>query len=80
MQRNHRPHGPSWLDRPLSFEEVKEHRHVSCGLYGICLEVAARRGWRSFSCRPCSLWPQGGGQKSQGPARVLAMARKAQTL
>lgn len=72
--RNHRPHGPAYLDRPLTFEQVPEHRNVDCGLYGVCLEVVVRRRWPSFTCRPCSLWhrqprPQYGGS----PAQVLVM-------
>ncbi len=73
-QRAHRPHGPAFLGRALSFEEVAENRHLGCGLYNICLLVAVRRGWPSFSCLPCSLWPQGRGLPClAGPATVLPM-------
>lgn len=76
MKRNHRPHGPAYMGRALNFEEVREHRNICCGLYGICLEVVVRRKWPSFSCQPCSLWadPSAAQQNSQGPARVLPIS------
>jgi hypothetical protein len=70
----HRPHGPAFLERCLDFEEVSQHRHVSCGLYNLCLFLAVRRHWPSFTCIPCSLWPSGRGLPSDsGPATVLTM-------
>jgi len=66
-QREHRPHGPGYWDRPLSFDQVREHRNMSCGLYGLCLEVVVRRRWPSFTCQPCSLW--------RGPERPPAEGR-----
>lgn len=73
--RNHRPHGPAYLERALGFEEVSEHRHLGCGLYTLCLQVVVRRQWPGFTCQPCSLWP---GRQPQplslaGPAQVLSM-------
>ena len=73
MKRNHRPHGPAYLGRALNFEDVREHRNICCGLYGICLEVAVRRKWPSFTCQPCSLW-SGAQQNDQGPAQVLPIS------
>jgi hypothetical protein len=73
--RHHRPHGPAWWSRPLTFEEVAEHRNVACGVYGICLEVVVRRGWPSFTCRPCSLWRRRLWPESicVGPAEILPL-------
>ena len=73
--RNHRPHGPAWWDRPLVFEEVVQHRNVACGLYGICLEVAVRHKWPSFTCRPCSLWRRHPFPEFScvGPAEILLL-------
>lgn len=73
--RNHRPHGPAFLGRALSFEEVGEHRHLGCGLYTLCLQVVVRRQWPSFTCQPCSLWPgRGCPANTNGvPAQVLPM-------
>jgi hypothetical protein len=31
-------------------------RRLDCSGYDACLEVAARRGWRSFHCRGCSAY------------------------
>ncbi|RJX30112.1 MAG: hypothetical protein C4525_13055 [Desulfarculus sp.] len=73
-RRHHRPHGPAFWPRPLSFDQVAEHRHVECGLYGICLEVVVRRHWPSFTCQPCSLWPRRCQPAlAAGPAVVLAL-------
>lgn len=70
----HRPHGPAFMERPLEFEEVSLHRHMNCGLYNLCLFLAVRRHWPSFTCHPCSLWPAGQAlAPSAGPARVLTM-------
>ena len=78
--RNHRPHGPAWLDRPLAFDEVAEHRNMACGLYGICLEVVVRRKWPSFTCRPCSLYQRrGSGCAAVGPAEVLPLSLSGQS-
>lgn len=72
--RNHRPHGPAWLESPLAFDEVAQHRNMACGLYGICLEVVVRRKWPSFTCRPCSLYHRSVSDSNQvGPAEVLPM-------
>lgn len=73
--RNHRAHGPAYLEASLVFEEVAEHRNLACGLYGLCLQVAVRRRWPSFTCRPCSLWRRHPGQEpcQAGPATVLVM-------
>ncbi len=73
-RRPHRPHGPAYLEGPLSFEEVAEHRHMNCGLYNLCLWLAVRRQWPSFTCIPCSLWPAGRLLPSRpGPATVLSL-------
>ncbi|MFH1034784.1 MAG: hypothetical protein V1806_09795 [Pseudomonadota bacterium] len=74
-RRSHRPHGPAYLENSLAFEEVAEHRNLACGLYGLCLQVAVRRRWPSFTCGPCSLWRRHPGQDSYalGPATVLPM-------
>ena len=75
MPRRRMTHdGPRALDRPLSFEEVVEHRNLACGRYSICLEVVVRRQWTSFSCRFCSLWqPRFPVSTPAGPAQVLFM-------
>ncbi len=74
-RRNHRPHGPAYLENSLIFEEVAQHRNLACGLYGLCLQVAVRRRCPSFTCRPCSLWRRYPGQEISlpGPATVLVM-------
>jgi hypothetical protein len=80
MHRTHRPHGPARLEKPLTFEEVAEHRNMGCGLYGICLQVVVRRRWPSFSCRPCSLWSRTpGDRRLDQPATVLAMPMTGQS-
>lgn len=73
--RSHRPHGPAFLGQSLAFEDVGQHRNLTCGLYGLCLQVAVRRRWPSFTCGPCSLWRRRGGQETclPGPATVLVM-------
>jgi len=71
--REHRPHGPAYWDRPLSFDQVREHRNVSCGLYGVCLEVVVRRRWPSFTCQPCSLWRGPERPAAEGPGQLLFM-------
>jgi hypothetical protein len=75
LRRSHRPHGPAYLEASLAFEEVAEHRNLLCGLYGMCLQVAVRRRWPSFTCRPCSLMRRHPGQEVHlsGPATVLPM-------
>lgn len=69
----HRPHGPAYLGQALEFEQVARHRHLACGLYCVCLEVAVRRRWSSFTCQHCSLWPEAaaGRLARRGPAQVL---------
>lgn len=64
--------GPRAMKRPLSFEEVLEHRNIACGRYAICLEVVVRRQWASFTCRMCSLWMRPHPlKKSAEPAQVI---------
>lgn len=73
-QRAQRSHGPTFFGRVLSFDEVVENRHLSCGIYNICLQVAVHRGWTSFTCHPYSLWPRGRVLPAlAGPATVLPM-------
>lgn len=77
--RDHRPHGPDPWDRPLTADQVPEHRHLACGLYAICLDVAVRRQWPCFTCRACSLWPGTPARARTGePAVVLPLPRAAQ--
>lgn len=73
LRRSHRPHGPAFL-ADLPFEDVARHRHFGCGLYGMCLQVAVRRRWPSFSCQPCSLFNRPLDPGCAGPARILPMA------
>lgn len=68
-----RDHGPTALPKALSFEEVADHRNVSCGRYAMCLEVVVNRRWPSFSCQYCSLWFPACKRAAAGPARVLVM-------
>lgn len=73
-RRSHRPHGPEFWHQPLSFEQVAQHRHVECSLYGVCLQLVVARRWPSFTCRPCSLWPHRPRRAGSGePAVVLAL-------
>lgn len=74
QKRTRRPHGPAVMEHALAFEEVQEHRNVCCRLYTICLEVAVRRKWVSFTCRPCSLWRGGRHRRPNAqPAQVLPL-------
>ena len=76
LRRRMNHDGPRAMNRPLSFEEVMEHRNLACGRYGMCLEGVVRRQWTSFTCRMCSLWmrphPLKESEASQGsPAQVI---------
>lgn len=76
LRRRMNHDGPRAMHKPLSFEEVMEHRNLACGRYAMCLEVVVRRQWVSFSCRMCSLWmrphPLKKADASSGPpAQVL---------
>ncbi len=39
----------------LEPEAVSQHRNLYCPEYDDCLELAAKAGWRSFSCEHCPL-------------------------
>ncbi len=78
LRRRMNHDGPRAMQRPLSFEDVVEHRNLACGRYAMCLEVVVRRQWVSFTCRMCSLWmrphPLKEPTASPGPpAQVLYM-------
>ena len=57
----------------LDFAEVLCHRHLECGLYCVCLDLATSRNWASFSCRECDLFPGGATAARRGPATVLPL-------
>lgn len=66
------PHnGPAALARPLSFEEVAQHRNIFCGRYAMCLEVVVNRRWTSFTCRHCSLWAGPPSKTTTRPGTLL---------
>ena len=44
---------PTSLRSLLEPEAVSEHRSIYCPEYDDCLALAARAGWRSFSCEHC---------------------------
>lgn len=46
---------PTSRPQLLEPEAVSQHRNVYCPEYDDCLEVAAKAGWRSFSCEHCPL-------------------------
>jgi hypothetical protein len=40
----------------VKHEEVEDHRSLSCAEYDICIDVALRRGWESWTCCRCELF------------------------
>lgn len=48
--------GPFRLNRDLQEREVQDHRFLFCVSYTACLDVAAKRWWKSFTCRGCVMW------------------------
>ncbi len=36
---------------------VENHRNLNCHSYDPCLDEAVRRGWQSFTCMKCPLFP-----------------------
>jgi len=46
---------PSPRRSVLPIEAVDAHRDIWCRHYDSCLDVAARRGWISWSCASCPL-------------------------
>ena len=36
--------------------EVEQHRSLFCAVYDECLDLATRRGWRSWTCQYCDLF------------------------
>jgi len=40
----------------LSFGEIEVTRHLICYRYDDCLNIAARKGWKSFTCRKCPVF------------------------
>ncbi len=52
--------GPVVLASPIKHDDVEHHRNLSCAEYDLCLEVALRRGWPSWSCRRYPLFLRGG--------------------
>ena len=37
--------------------EVEAQRHLFCGSYDACLEQAVDKGWTSWSCARCAMFP-----------------------
>ncbi len=46
------------LDQTLNENETQLHRKDDCGNYDRCLEQAAIKRWRSFSCIECRDYKQ----------------------
>ena len=44
------------LGRTLNFYRQNLHRHPDCDVYNKCLNKAAKKNWRSFSCMECVLF------------------------
>jgi len=44
-------------DDPDLYEQVEEHRNLSCEFYDSCLDMAVRKKWKNFSCKECK-WNQ----------------------
>ena len=38
---------------PLTYGQVRVHRHIECTCYSDCLQFVARSPWKSFSCDRC---------------------------
>lgn len=47
------------LAEVLELEETEIHRRDDCKHYEDCLDVAALKRWRSFSCYNCKKYKQG---------------------
>ncbi len=47
---------PTELPSLVKPGEVEQHRSLFCAAYDQCLDVANRRGWRSWTCRCCKLF------------------------
>jgi hypothetical protein len=46
------------LSRSLFVSEVAEHRKEGCAHYEECLEIAAAKNYRAFSCKDCEDFEQ----------------------
>lgn len=68
-----RKRGPVVMPRELDYGEVREHRHLDCGLYNACLGLVSARRWISFSCQRCELFPGQPPTTHRGPAEVLPL-------
>jgi hypothetical protein len=40
----------------VSFEEIEIVRHITCYRYDDCLNIAAHKKWRSFTCIKCPVF------------------------
>jgi hypothetical protein len=47
---------PVELAKLVDPEAVAQHRSLFCTCYDECLERAAQRGWRSWSCERCPVY------------------------
>jgi hypothetical protein len=49
---------PKQILRCLEPKEVSKNRHHDCLNYSICLTIAAKADWRSFTCKVCTMFPE----------------------
>lgn len=49
--------GPARRGLALCPEEVPRYRSLSCPEYDHCLDAASRKGWMSWTCEDCRLFP-----------------------
>jgi hypothetical protein len=50
-------HGPTALASLVRPDEVPRRRSLACPEYDRCLDTAFRRGWRSWTCERCPIFP-----------------------
>jgi hypothetical protein len=49
--------GPAERTAPCPLRDVERVRSLWCPAYDRCLDAAFRRGWQSWTCERCTLFP-----------------------
>jgi len=49
---------PIRLGRSLNLEDVEIHRHPNCKFEKKCINKAAKKYWRGFSCISCPIFKE----------------------